>query len=53
MIAEYYLFYFFVEQNKDLEELCKVIARQKEIGQTISNEVNHQNGKLKLILFII
>ncbi|PBC32507.1 syntaxin-8 [Apis cerana] len=31
------------EQNKDLEELCKVIARQKEIGQTISNEVNHQN----------
>ncbi|KAI4487408.1 hypothetical protein M0804_005557 [Polistes exclamans] len=31
------------EQDKGLEELCKVIARQKEIGQTISNEVVHQN----------
>ncbi|OAD52205.1 Syntaxin-8 [Eufriesea mexicana] len=31
------------EQNKNLEELCKVIARQKEIGQTIYNEVDHQN----------
>ncbi|XP_032676423.1 syntaxin-8 isoform X3 [Odontomachus brunneus] len=31
------------EQDKGLDELCKVIARQKEIGQTISNEVNHQN----------
>lgn len=32
-----------LEQDKGLEELCKVIARQKEIGQTISNEVDHQN----------
>ncbi|KYN12760.1 Syntaxin-8 [Trachymyrmex cornetzi] len=32
-----------IEQDKGLEELCKVIARQKEIGQTISNEVDHQN----------
>lgn len=31
------------EQDKNLEELCKVIARQKEIGQTISNEVDHHN----------
>lgn len=31
------------EQDKNLEELCKVIVRQKEIGQTINNEVNHQN----------
>ncbi|EFN84007.1 Syntaxin-8 [Harpegnathos saltator] len=31
------------EQDKGLDELCKVIARQKEIGQSISNEVNHQN----------
>ena len=31
------------EQDKGLEELCVVIARQKEIGQTISNEVDHQN----------
>lgn len=31
------------EQDKGLEELCKVIARQKEIGQTINNEVDHQN----------
>ncbi|CAL7941024.1 unnamed protein product [Xylocopa violacea] len=31
------------EQDKGLEELCKVIARQKEIGQTISNEVDHHN----------
>ncbi|KAL6448808.1 hypothetical protein ACFW04_000527 [Cataglyphis niger] len=31
------------EQDKGLEELCKVIVRQKEIGQTISNEVGHQN----------
>ncbi|KAK2577030.1 hypothetical protein KPH14_011989 [Odynerus spinipes] len=31
------------EQEKGLEELCKVIARQKEIGQNISNEVCHQN----------
>ncbi|XP_076648396.1 syntaxin 8 [Halictus rubicundus] len=31
------------EQDKGLEELCKVIARQKEIGQNISNEVDHQN----------
>lgn len=33
------------EQDKGLEELCKVIARQKEIGQSISNEVDHHNGK--------
>jgi len=32
-----------LEQDKGLEELCKVIARQKEIGQGISNEVEHQN----------
>ncbi|TGZ49151.1 syntaxin-8 [Temnothorax curvispinosus] len=32
-----------IEQDKGLEELCKVIVRQKEIGQTISNEVDHQN----------
>ncbi|XP_076634007.1 syntaxin 8 [Colletes latitarsis] len=31
------------EQDKGLEELCKVIARQKEIGVTINNEVGHQN----------
>lgn len=31
------------EQDKGLEELCKVIVRQKEIGQTICNEVGHQN----------
>ncbi|KAI4497022.1 hypothetical protein M0802_007768 [Mischocyttarus mexicanus] len=31
------------EQDKGLEELCKVIARQKEIGQSISSEVCHQN----------
>ncbi|XP_034175355.2 syntaxin 8 [Osmia lignaria lignaria] len=31
------------EQDKGLEELCKVISRQKEIGHTISNEVDHQN----------
>lgn len=31
------------EQDKGLEELCKVITRQKEIGQTISNEVDHHN----------
>lgn len=31
------------EQDKGLEELCKVIVRQKEIGRTIYNEVDHQN----------
>ncbi|KZC14839.1 PREDICTED: syntaxin-8 [Dufourea novaeangliae] len=31
------------EQDKGLEVLCKVITRQKEIGQTISNEVNRHN----------
>ncbi|XP_078046949.1 syntaxin 8 [Augochlora pura] len=31
------------EQDKGLEELSKVIARQKEIGQNFSNEVDHQN----------
>ncbi|KOC62524.1 Syntaxin-8 [Habropoda laboriosa] len=31
------------EQDKGLEELSKAIARQKEIGKTISNELNHQN----------
>ncbi|KAF3425823.1 hypothetical protein E2986_06968 [Frieseomelitta varia] len=31
------------EQNKGLEELGKVIAKQKQIGQTISDEVDHQN----------
>lgn len=31
------------EQDKDLEELCKVIQRQKAIGHTISVEVDHQN----------
>lgn len=36
-----------------MEELCKVIARQKQIGQTISNEVDHQNGNLNLILLIL
>ena len=46
-------FFFFVEQNKGLEELGKVIAKQKQIGQTISDEVDHQNGKLNLTLFIL
>ncbi|XP_076243608.1 syntaxin 8 [Calliopsis andreniformis] len=32
-----------LEQDKGLEELCKVITRQKEIGQNISNEVDRQN----------
>lgn len=32
-----------LEQDKGLEELCKVIARQKEIGQNIVNEVDYQN----------
>ncbi|KAF7401036.1 syntaxin-8 [Vespula maculifrons] len=31
------------EQDKGLEELCKVIERQKEIGQTISNTVDQHN----------
>lgn len=31
------------EQDKGLEELGKVIAKQKQIGQTISDEVDHQN----------
>ncbi|KAG7197016.1 hypothetical protein KM043_017551 [Ampulex compressa] len=31
------------EQDKGLEELCKVIARQKEISQSISNEVEYQH----------
>ncbi|XP_053982477.1 syntaxin-8 [Hylaeus anthracinus] len=31
------------EQDRGLEELHKVIVRQKEIGQTISNEVEYQN----------
>jgi len=39
------LFHFFVEQDKGLEELCKVITRQKEIGLAISNEVSDQNGE--------
>jgi len=39
------LFQFLVEQDKGLEELCKVITRQKEIGLAISNEVSDQNGE--------
>lgn len=31
------------EQDQKLEELCKVIGRQKEIGQNINNEVEHHN----------
>ncbi|CAK9798759.1 STX8 [Anthophora quadrimaculata] len=31
------------EQDKGLEELSKVIARQKQISVTISNELNHHN----------
>ncbi|XP_066600511.1 syntaxin-8 [Prorops nasuta] len=31
------------DQEQGLEELCKVISRQKQIGQAIYNEVDHQN----------
>jgi hypothetical protein len=34
------------DQEQGLEALSKVISRQKEIAETIGNEVDLQNGKL-------
>lgn len=33
------------EQDEGLDELSKVISRQKQIAQTIHSEVDHQNGE--------
>jgi hypothetical protein len=34
------------DQEQGLEALSKVISRQKEIAETIGNEVDLQNGKI-------
>jgi hypothetical protein len=36
-----------------LEALSKVISRQKEIAETIGNEVDLQNGKILLTVMLI
>ena len=53
MLFPLFFSFFLVEQNKGLEELGKVIAKQKQIGQTISDEVDHQNGKLNIIYSLL
>ena len=42
----------FLEQEQGLEELSKVISRQKQIAQTIHTEVDHHNGKETIFLII-
>jgi hypothetical protein len=47
------------DQEQGLEALSKVISRQKEISETIGNEIDLQNGRILLwviplvIIFII
>ena len=38
----------FAEQDAGLEELSKIISRQKNIARTIGEEVDTQNGKFKV-----
>lgn len=43
---KYFHFYNFIsDQDQGLEALSKVISRQKEIAETIGNEVDLQNGE--------
>lgn len=38
--------YVILEQEEGLEQLSKIISRQKQIAQTIHTEVDHHNGKI-------
>lgn len=38
--------FFFADQEEGLDNLSKIIARQKNIAETISSEVDLHNGKL-------
>lgn len=49
----YYLFIYlkqFAEQDRGLDSLSKVIARQKQMAVDIGNEVDGQNGKWELVM---
>jgi hypothetical protein len=37
---------FFIEQDRGLEELSKIIGRQRQMAQAIGEEVESQNGSL-------
>ncbi len=36
---------FYLEQDRGLEELSKIIGRQRQMAQAIGEEVESQNGK--------
>lgn len=42
---EYIFYLLFVEQDKGLDSLSKVISRQKQMAIDIGNEVDGQNGE--------
>lgn len=56
MILIIYLFLLFIylkqfaEQDRGLDSLSKVIARQKQMAVDIGNEVDGQNGKWELVM---
>lgn len=41
----FFLFLPFAEQDAGLDALSSVLARQKQMGQEIGNELEEQNGK--------
>jgi hypothetical protein len=36
---------YFLDQDRGLDELSRIIGRQRQIAQTIGDEVESQNGK--------
>lgn len=40
---------FVLEQERGLENLSQIISRQKEIGNTISNEIDLHNGRTRWV----
>ena len=42
------LFVMLIEQDRGLEELSKIIGRQRQMAQAIGEEVESQNGTINL-----
>lgn len=47
------LFVMFLEQDRGLEELSKIIGRQRQMAQAIGEEVESQNGIIFILDFSI
>lgn len=44
--------FLFSEQDRGLEELSKIIGRQREMAQAIGDEVESQNGTINIIILL-